>query len=241
MINPFTDLDWLAGVLNKLKWRIFRDLEVQLPCVVTVVHSRNLVSVKPLISKINSDGNRESRKEITHVQVETQGAGNILISHPVAVGSLGWIHASDRDISLFLQGYSENQPGTRRMHSFSDAKFVPDVMTNFTVAEEDATATVIQNRDGTVKIAVDETEIRLTSGTVEILIDGSAVTGIAPGGFNFNGFIIGSDGELQTPTGLTSGAGDITTVTGNSIDGHDHDVINVQSGNDTITTTETNI
>lgn len=235
-----TEKDYLPAVLISWRNKIFKDMENCLPCQVVKVHSRSLVDVRPLIQKIDEDGNRVSRQEITNIPVETDGAGNILMSFPVSVGSLGWIHASDRDISIFLQGYSESQPGTARMHSFSDARFIPDIMTNFEVAEEDATAVVIQNRDGSVKVALDETEIRVASGSVEILIDDSAVTGIAPGGFNLNGFTINAAGEFSTPTGLTSSGGDVTTATGNSIDGHDHDVVGVQTGPSTITTTETN-
>lgn len=241
MINTNTKKDWLPGVLDMLANRVNRDLENCIPCEIAKVHSRVSVDVKPLIMMVDADGNRISRQKISNIPVETIGAGNLLMSFPVAVGDKGWIEASDRDISLFLQSYAESQPGTERMHSFNDAKFVPDIMTNFTVSAADETAVVIQNRDGTVKVAIDQTEIRIVNGGVSVTATESTVTGTAPGGFNFNGFIISPGGEFQTASGLSSSSGDISTSNGVTLGTHDHDVNNVASGTITRTTTEPNV
>ncbi|WVH05519.1 hypothetical protein KKJFFJLC_00058 [Vibrio phage vB_VpaS_PGB] len=235
MINENAKNDWLPGVLDKLSNRIKRDIEKCIPCEVVAVHSRTMVSVKPLIMMVDADGNRVSRQKITNIPVETIGAGDVLISFPIKTGDLGWIEASDRDISLFLQSYSESQPGTRRMHSFRDAKFIPDIMTNFTVAGEDSSAVVIQNRDGSVKIALDQSEVRVKNGAASIVIDDSSVTGVAPGGFNLNGFIINASGEFQTASGLSSSGGNVSTSSGVTLDTHNHNVSSVTAGTDTVT------
>jgi galactokinase len=91
------------------------------------------------------------------------------------------------------------------MHSFSDARFIPDIMTNITINnEEDSTALVIQNRSGTVKIAVDENAIRVKNNNVSININNDSVTGVAPGGFNLNGCTIDQNGAISSPVSITA-------------------------------------
>jgi hypothetical protein len=181
-----------------------RSLEVSIPCIVTKVISRTKVDVRPLIKIVAKDGTSIERAIIEGLPVFTAGAGDKFISFPVAVGNIGWLNACDRDISLFLQSYGNVEPPTDRMHSFSDACFVPDIMTNITVAEEDATAMVIQTRNGTVKIAIDNDEIRIKNDTVSLILTGSTVTGVAPGGFDLNGFTIDASGAAVSPVSLTA-------------------------------------
>ncbi len=203
MLNESTNKNWLVGLINQLRRRIFKDLEVQIPCEIVAVNSnRTEVTVKPLVTMIDKDGNRLSRNNITNIPVETKGAGDFLISFNIEEGDLGWIRASDRDISLFIQSHSENQPATDRMHSFSDAVFIPDVMYNFTIDSADAGAMTIQNRDSTVKIALDS-EIRVTVGTTVLTITDSSVTWNADDGFTINGAQITSGGDVITASGVS--------------------------------------
>ena len=125
------------------------------------------------------------------------------MSWPVTAGDIGWIEASDRDISLFLQSYDEQDPASARKHSFSDGRFIPDMMTNYTIAGEDSAAVVIQNRSGTVKIALDDSEIRIKNGGVSATITSTTVTGTAPGGFILNGAEITATGDVVTATGVS--------------------------------------
>lgn len=181
-----------------------RSLEVSIPCVVTRVIGRTKVDVKPLIKIVAQNGESMERAIIEGLPVFTAGAGNKFMSFPVAVGDIGWLDACDRDISLFLQSYDDVEPPSNRMHTFSDARFVPDIMTNITIAEEDASSIVIQTRDGSVKIALDDGEIRINNNDVSLVVTGSAVTGIAPDGFNLNGFTIDASGAAVSPVSLTA-------------------------------------
>lgn len=207
-------VDLVRDILSTVK----RSVEVSIPCIVTKVISRTKVDVRPLIKIVAQDGTSYDRDIVEGLPVFTAGAGDRFVSFPVVAGDLGWIDASDRDISLFLQSYENVEPPTSRMHSFSDARFIPDIMTNITVAEEDATAIVIQNRSGTVKIALDDSEIRIKNDTVSLVVDGLSVTGVAPGGFDLNG------------AQITSG-GDVITANGVSLDGHPHNQANDSGGN----------
>lgn len=230
--NAFMDLVREMLVMSK------KAIEVSIPCVVTEVISRTKVNVKPLIKIVGQDGTAYDRDVIEGMPVFTAGGGDRFISFPVKVGDLGWIDASDRDISLFLQSYSNEQPPTNRMHSFSDARFIPDIMTNITVAEEDATAIVIQNRHGSVKIALDDGQIRIKNEAVSLVVDGSKVTGVAPGGFDLNGFIINEDGSAESPVSVsapTVAAASSLTVAGKEQKDHAHLPGTYTAGGDAVT------
>lgn len=210
MTNEDARNDSLTGLIMELADSIMRRCECMLPCVVTKVSGdRKRVAVRPLVRIVGQDGSTLPRDTIEGLTVYQAGAGDLVMSFPVSVGDIGWIEAADRDLGLFLQSYTESDPPTRRKHSFSDARFVPDIMTNFTIAAEDAGAVVIQNRAGTVKIALDDGQIRIVNGATRIEVGNGTVVGTAPGGFILNGATITSSGDFITPLG-------------NSVDNHFH-------------------
>lgn len=211
--------DSMNDLVKAIIATIKRSVESSIPCIVTKVISRTKVNVRPLIKIVAQDGESKERAIIEGLPVFTAGAGDKFVSFPVKKGDLGWIDASDRDISLFLQSYGNVEPPTSRMHSFSDARFVPDIMTNITIAEEDATAMVIQTRNGTVKIALDDGEIRIKNDSVSLVIGGSKVTGVAPGGFDLNGFIINADGSAESPVSITAPS---AVINGKELAEHNH-------------------
>lgn len=225
-ISHESNEDTLTGLLNAFSDSISKRIENSLPCQVTEVSAdRKTVTVRPLIRIIDRDGNAFSRDVIAGIPVFTSGAGGFLISFPVAVGSLGWLDACDRDISLFLQSYSDSNPGSRRKHKFSDARFVPDIMTGYTISGEDSGAVVIQNLDGTIKIALDSSEIRLTNESVSLKLDGSKITGVASGGIDLNGFIINADGSASSPVSVSApsmSASSSLAVAGKEMNQHEH-------------------
>lgn len=214
------DEDLLTGLANVIINHVKKKMQNSIPVKVTwVSEDRKKVNVQPQIMIVGTDGSTLSRGEIQGVPVSHDGAGGFLFSFNILVGDLGWINASDRDISLFIQSYSETKPNTERMHSFSDARFIPDIMTNFTIAEEDASALVIQNREGNVKIALDEQEIRITKDSITFVLSGDTVTGVAPGGFDLNGFTIDSSGAAESPVSLTAPS---AVINGKELAEHDH-------------------
>ena len=104
---------------------------------------------------------------------------------------MGWIEASDRDISLFLQNMAESAPNTFRIHSFDDARFIPDVFHQYTYSDDDAGNMVIQSLDGMTKLAigpgivvVKADSVSVTSASVTITSDATAVVGSS---FTYNG------------------------------------------------------
>lgn len=176
MINKSTNNNSLQGALNTLASHIKKSIEKSLPVRVTKVNAdRTRVDVQPLVKIITDNGEELSRDEIKGIPVVTHGSSSAFISFSISVGSLGWIDSCDRDISLFLQDYADSIPPTARMHSFSDARFIPDAMRNFIINSEDSNALVISTTDGTNRIAIDNTGIRGTS-TSDILFNGATIT-----------------------------------------------------------------
>lgn len=236
------DEDLLTGLANVIIKHVKKKTQNSLPVKVTAVSSdRKFVDVQPQIMMIDADGATINRAEIRGVPVITSGAGGFLISFNIQVGDLGWIEVSDRDISLFKQSYSISKPNTARLHDFSDSRFVPDIMTNFTIAGEDAAAMVIQNRDNTVKISLDNDRIKIqapklvieTTGDIDVTCGGNMtaiVTGnvdvtsstfnvTASGGANINGFTIAATGAAASPVSFAAPS---AVIGGKELDGHDH-------------------
>lgn len=261
MINDAAYNEELSGFTAKLVESVKKAIEKCIPCEVTEINAeRTKVSIKPLIKILGRDGSETPREEIKGLTVFNAGAGGMLISFQISVGDLGWIEASDRDISLFLQSYTDSKPATGRKHSFSDARFIPDIMRNFTIAAEDSAALVIQNKTGSVKIALDQSEIRIKNDSASIVVSGSSVTGVAPGGFDLNGFTIAADGTAFSPVSVTaplvsgttsisspsmSSSASVTNITGslqkNSVEiadeNHTHNPGTFAAGGDNVTGT----
>lgn len=230
--NPNND-DLLTGLSNVIIDHVKKKIQNSLPVKVTAVSSdRKKVDVKPQIMIVDSSGGLTERGEIKGVPVDTIGAGGFLMSFNIKVGDLGWIQASDRDISLFKQSYGQSKPNTGRMHNFADSRFIPDIMTNFTIAGEDEAAVTIQNREGNVKIALDENEIRITKDSITFILSGDTITGVAPGGFNLNGFTIDASGAAVSPTSVTAPS---MVVNGKELAEHTHSAGDYKVGSNPVT------
>lgn len=176
MINSETNNDLLSGAFKMLIEAVKKETENSLPCrVVSVNAERTRVTVEPMIKIVGRDTSQVDRAEIKGLPVFTMGGGDTFISFPIKAGDFGWIDASDRDISLFLQSYGKSEPLTGRKHSFSDARFIPDIMRSFTISGDDSSALVISTKDGAHKIAIDQSGIRHTS-SANIDVNGATVT-----------------------------------------------------------------
>lgn len=211
--NP-ADEDSLIGTLRFAFNKFMQSVDGMLPAkVVAVSGDRNnpRVTVEPLIALVTTSGATIKRAQIASLPVFQFGAGGFILSFPLAPGNLGWIMASDRDISIFLNSYASARPQTFRKNNFADAVFVPDVMTGYTVAEEDAGHAVLQSLDGSVKIALWPDRVKIVAPLVEI--DSPLVT---------------MSGDL-TVDGQIAADGDITSGT-ISVTGHIHNGVSPGGG-----------
>lgn len=200
--NP-ADSDDAAGIFRVVIDKFLRDLENQLPArVVSYDEARNVVTVKPLIMLLDTDNQPHSRANVPDIPVFQLGSGQALLRFKLRPGDLGWIVASDRDISIFRQRLVESPPNTLRIHDFSDSVFMPDAMRNFTInaADENARA-ILQNNDGSVRVSIFDDKLELTGPNINITgtVD---VTGTVHSSGN-----ITTDSDVQAGTVSLTGHG----------------------------------
>ena len=124
--NP-ADLGTLGGVMRWAFKKLLQSTDGMLPAkVIAVDAKREYATVQPLIHVLATDNSLTPRAQVAKVPIFTIGAGNFVLSFPVKAGDLGWIFASDRDISLYVQTNAAAGPNTNRLHSFEDGVFFPD-------------------------------------------------------------------------------------------------------------------
>lgn len=196
----------LLGMARVVLDKFLQGVDDMLPArVVSYDRATNRAIVVPLIKVLTTDNRQISRAQIASVPVLQLGAGGVVMSLNLVPGDLGWVKANDRDISIFLQSYTENGPNTLRKHSFQDALFIPDVMHGITTVGEDASNAVLQTLDGNCRVAIWPDRVKLSAGSLNITIGPSTidVTGVV----NFHDPV--NMDETLTVTGhstLTGGA-----------------------------------
>ena len=167
-IDPANN-DTLAGVMQFAFTKLLQGANGVLPAqVISVSDDRTRVCVQIMIAVVTTSGAQITRPQIAEIPVFTMGGGNLFLSFPIAPGNLGWLVANDRDISLFLQTYKQTAPNTGRIKNFADAFFLPDIMTGYTINSEDSASAVLSSKDGSTRIAIHPSGIKITAGTVTI-------------------------------------------------------------------------
>ncbi len=194
-IDPANEGD-LLGAFRHILGKELQQLDGMLPAkVIAYDRTLNRATVQPLIMLLTTSNTTVQRANIASIPVYQIGGGGFILNFNLKAGDLGWIKASDRDTSLFLQSYSASAPNTIRKHSFSDAVFYPDVMKGYTIAGEDAENAVLQNLDGSVKISLSQTGVKITATSIDLV--SSTLT--------HNGVNIGSTHVHSDPQGGTTG------------------------------------
>lgn len=201
-IDP-ADSEDFTGAFRHIFGKMMQSVDGMLPAkVISYNRTTNRATVQPLIMMLTTADTTVQRATIASVPVFQYGAGDFLLSFPLKVGDLGWIKANDRDISLFLQSYSNAAPNTIRKKSFSDAVFYPDVMRGYTIAGEDADNAVLQNLDGSVKISLGADKIKITAPSVEIVSTTLTHNGVNIGDTHVHTQGADSGGDTQQNTGV---------------------------------------
>lgn len=191
-IDPADDGD-LIGTFRHILGKFLQGVDDMLPAqVISYDRSTNRAVVQPLVMLLTTDNKTVHRPAVASVPVIQYGGGGFVVSAPIKAGNLGWIKANDRDISLFLQSFKNSAPNTIRKHSFSDAVFIPDVMTGYTIDGADTDNLVIQSLDGSTKISVGDAGIKLIASSVEIESDTLTHNGV-------------NIGDTHIHNGVTSG------------------------------------
>lgn len=165
--SPAADGD-LGAAIGFVFKKLLEKTDGQLPAqVLEYNRATNRAVVQPLISIISTSGQRVGRAPIAAVPVLALGGGNFFVNFPLGKGDTGWIEASDRDISLFLQSSQIAQPNDTRLHSFEHGRFVPDAFDKYTFTP-DAGALVISSYDGSTRIVMSQGKIQLFAPEIDI-------------------------------------------------------------------------
>lgn len=191
----------LAGVIEFAFKKLLQGIDGQLPAEVIRYDRRtNRAMVRPLISRITTQGQRVERATIASIPVLALGGGEFGITFPLKAGDRGWIEASDRDISLFMQTQAQAQPNTLRLHDFADGRFIPDLFADFTLPTKHEQTLLIQHKTGKTYIGVQANELTLSVSDTAITLTPSGITFTAGG----NTFTLGSAGMTHNGTNIGS-------------------------------------
>lgn len=189
---PLANTDSLPGTNQFGFYKMMQKMQTMLPAkVIKYDRSTNRAQVQIMIKILGTSGESYSNSQPDDVPVMLLGGGDFFMSFDLQPGDLGWIVANDKDISLFLDTYQESTTSVNLIRNFSNAMFMPDIMTGYTISEEDSGSAVLQNKSGTVKIALSGDTITIKAPNV--VVEGDAtVTG--------NVFVIG---DIQATGSIT--------------------------------------
>jgi hypothetical protein len=198
------DDDNLAGLLRAAFRKFLQQTDDMLPAVVVAFDRvKNRATVAPCVHALTTSGQSVPRAQIASVPVMQFGGGGIVLNFNLKPGDFGWIKASDRDISLFLQSFKPGPPTTLRLHSFQDAVFIPEVMRGWTIAGEDEESAVLQTLDGSARVAVGTGRVKLTVGEKSVTVTPSGTTIV--GGLVVDGITFGTHKHPENDSGGPTG------------------------------------
>lgn len=207
--NPANSSGDIPGGMREIFAKFLQSsIDDMLPAkIVAYDRDTNRATIKPMIAMVATNGSNISRNQLASIPVLNIGGGGSILSFNLSPGDLGWIKANDRDIADFLKRYSESVPGTKRVHDFNNGLFIPDVMTGYTIDEEDKENAVLQTLDGTVRVSLFPNKLKLTSPEIEMVAPIVEITGyLTNNGVNVGSTHIHSQGN--------DGAGDSEVDTG---------------------------
>lgn len=208
-INPAEVKD-LAGLLNFFEKTLFLHLEKVTPAqIISYDRETNRAIVQVLNYSITSDGQKIPRKPEYDIPVTVLGAGGFAFSFPVKEGDIGFLIASDSDISVFKKLLQLFAPAVYQRHKYKNSVFMPLIINGFTISEDDAGAVLLTSIDGNTKISLKEGSAVITAENT--VINASNVE------INADTAVIAAESTIN---GNLTVNGDITssgTITGASI------------------------
>lgn len=169
----------LTGVLELAIRKALLKHDDMLPAkIISWNRSTNRAQIEILYMVTMTDGSVHQKGAPAEVPTLALGGGGNVLVWPLKAGDLGWIKATDRDISLFLQSYKVDRGASRRIHCFEDGVFIPDAMKGFVMA--DANAACLQTLDGKSSVAVKNGSITFTVGSTWLKITDSGIESNKP-------------------------------------------------------------
>lgn len=201
----------MGATLREVFKKLLQSVDGMLPAtVVSYNRATNRATVVPSVNMVTTNGENLQRAPYANIPVLAYGGGDFLINFPLKPGDTGWIEACDRDVSLWLQGRGSSNapPNTHRVHSFSDGRFIPDMLGNYTIADEaGTTGLTIQHKDGESAIVLLADRILIKSGGVDIV--NTTRPGTVTGGLVIDGITFGTHKHTGVQSGGSTTAGPV--------------------------------
>lgn len=176
--NPADDGN-LGAMLKATMEKYMKSVDGMLPAVVVAYNrTTNRATIAPAINMVMTNNEQLVRAQLASIPVLAIGGGDFVLTFPLKAGDTGWIEASDRDISTWLQGGGKrrSQPNTHRTHSFSDGRFIPDKLADFTLPPEAEGGVCLQHKSGATALIILGDKV-IIKGKVE-MPDGAIIGGI---------------------------------------------------------------
>ena len=208
--NPADIMDE-SGVIDFFLQKAAANIQKVIPAkIISYDRTENRATIQILTLFLTSTGGKLQMKLIPNIPVLNLAGGGFVLSFPVQAEQIGFLLASDRDISILKTNLSTYTPATNRQHQYEDSIFIPLNLNGFTVNEADANALLISSLDGTTKIAVQNNLITMTAANVVIngntLVNG-ALTATDTITSNVDVVAETISGKTHTHTGVTTGSG----------------------------------
>lgn len=164
--NP-ADTQNLSGVLDFYAKKILMQIEKAAPAkIISYDRDTNRAVIQILNYSITSDGDNVARKPLADIPVFCFGGGDTVLSFPIKEGDLGFLYASDGDISVFKKLLQIFAPATYQKHKYKDGVFYPLILNGFTIAADDKEAVVLSSLDGQTKISLKDGNITLDGANI---------------------------------------------------------------------------
>lgn len=164
----------LNGAIDfKLKQNLLQIEKAAPAKIISYDRNKNRAVCQILSYAVNSDGDNLTRKPLTDIPVANFGGGNFVLSFPVKIGDIGYIIASDGNISVFKKILDFFAPATEQRHKYKDGIFYPLIINGFTVNENDNNAVLLSSLDGTTKISLSEGKAEITAA--QTIINGNLI------------------------------------------------------------------
>lgn len=168
----------LDDVLTLVGRKLLMEKDDMLPArIISWNPDTNRAQIEIMYQTTMTSGEMHQLSAPAEVPVQFPGGGGFILVFPLKKGNLGWLKASDRDMSLFLQTYDVQPGNTPRIHCFEDGVFIPDVMHAFKMSNGEGIS--IQTVDGANAVTVTkDSAIMKVGGATLTLTTGKLVSSV---------------------------------------------------------------
>ena len=167
---------------DHLKRSFISDVSVTMPCkVVEYDRATHKADLQILYNYKLLDGQTMRGCVMRGITIRRMMAGGFLIDFPVQKGDTGWLIATDRDATLSKKNKIPATPASPYPNQYESGFFIPDqwgdeASNEITISGDDAQRLVIQSKDGTQRISVGTSDIKVYGTSIE-LVGNTKITG----------------------------------------------------------------